>query len=447
MKTVVTAILICLFVSSQAQSILDGYIREGLRNNESIHEQNFLLEKNLFALKQAKSLFFPNVTFNTSYFGAAGGRTVDFPVGDLLNPVYTTLNQLTGSSKFPVLKNQSILLNPDNFYDAHIRTTVPLINAEIYYNYQLKANEASLQQTEINLYKRELVKEIKIAYYRYAQATEAVKIYANALSLVKENQRINHSLFNNQKINRTAVARSDNEVTKMEAQLTSAEEKSKTALAYFNFLLNRSADEPVAIDTDETLRLPDALADTSVHKREEMLKMQTAKDINTTSLKLSRSYLLPKLNAFVDVGSQGFDWKFGNKNHYYFFGLSLDWTLFGYGRNSYRIKQVQSEEKAIEAQTNYVEAQLRLQLNTALHNYNSALTTYKAAQSTLTSSEKYFNDMVKLYKEGMALFIELLDAQNEYVNASLQLNIALYDTQIKLAEIERANAGFNLQNL
>jgi hypothetical protein len=48
----------------------------------------------------------------TDYFMAGGGRTVDFPVGDLLNPVYTTLNQLTGGNNFPQVTNQSILLNP-----------------------------------------------------------------------------------------------------------------------------------------------------------------------------------------------------------------------------------------------------------------------------------------------------------------------------------------------
>jgi len=42
------------------------------------------------------------------------------------------------------------------------------------------------------------------------------------LKLVKENQRINTSLFNNDKINRTALIRSDNEVTKINAQLETA---------------------------------------------------------------------------------------------------------------------------------------------------------------------------------------------------------------------------------
>ena len=53
--------------------------------------------------------------------------------------------------------------------------------------------------------------------------------------------------------------------------------------------------------------------------------------------------------------------------------------------------------------------------------------------------------MFRLYKEGQALFIELLDAQNQLITAKLQLNISLFDTWIKASEIERANAGYSLK--
>lgn len=89
--------------SVKAQSKLDDYIREGLSSSQSIRQQNFVLEKNIYALKEAKSMFGPNVTFSTTYTKADGGRTIDFPTGDLLNGAYATLNKLTGSNSFPQL--------------------------------------------------------------------------------------------------------------------------------------------------------------------------------------------------------------------------------------------------------------------------------------------------------------------------------------------------------
>ncbi len=133
--------LIMLLATSHAvtgQTHLDAYTKTALGNNETIKQQQFLLAKSLYALKEAKSLFLPSAALNVSYTIADGGRKIDFPAGDLLNPVYKTLNQMTGTGNFPQVQNQHVLLNPDNFYDAKIRTTYPILNAEIEYNRKIK---------------------------------------------------------------------------------------------------------------------------------------------------------------------------------------------------------------------------------------------------------------------------------------------------------------------
>jgi hypothetical protein len=53
-------------------------------------------------------LYLPNISFGASYSLSDGSRTIDLPLGDLLNPVYKSLNQLTSSTAFPKLQNQSV---------------------------------------------------------------------------------------------------------------------------------------------------------------------------------------------------------------------------------------------------------------------------------------------------------------------------------------------------
>src|SRR5688572_32581076 len=154
MKKLLIILLLFGARGAYAQTNLDTYIQTALNNNETIKQQQFLLTKSLYALKEAKSLFLPSVEFNATYTIADGGRRIDFPAGDLLNPVYKTLNQMTGTNTFPQLQNQSILLNPNNFYDARIRTTYPILNAEIEYNRKIKKQQYDLQKIEISLYKR-----------------------------------------------------------------------------------------------------------------------------------------------------------------------------------------------------------------------------------------------------------------------------------------------------
>lgn len=431
--------------SAKAQSKLDEYIRDGLASNQSIRQQSFVLEKNVYALKEAKSMFGPDVTFSTTYTKADGGRTIDFPTGDLFNGVYSTLNQLTGTNAFPQLQNQHILLNPDNYYDAKFRTTLPILNAELIYNKRIKAQQVDLQKTEVLLYKRELVKEIKTAYYNYSKAVYATGIYESSLRLVKEGQRINTKLYDNSKVNRTAVLRSQNEVSRINAALIGAKKTVESARYYFNFLINRPLTDSILLDDITTLPAREQPLGNSVSGREELSKLKIAKDINGNLNGLAKSYIIPKLGTFIDLGSQAFDWKFNSQSRYYLFGVSLEWNLFSSGKNRYRVKQTIADGEALASQTDYVQQQLLTELKVRQAGMQSAIAQYEAAQSQLKTSQTYYNDMVKLYKQGMAIYIELLDAQNQWIDAQLNANIALYDTWIAYTTIERANASFTIQ--
>ena len=147
----------------------------------------------------------------------------------------------------------------------------------------------------------------------------------------------------------------------------------------------------------------------------------------------------------IDLGGQDYAFHFTSNTTYYFFCISLNWSIFSSSKNTYWRKQAIAERESISAQTDYVEAQLRNQLIIRENAFSSAVAQYNGAQSELRSAEVYYNDELRLYKEGKALYIELLDAQNQLVNARLETNNALFDTWTRFSEIERANASFNIQ--
>lgn len=446
MKNIFYTILCCLGGQlAYGQQNLEKYISYGLNNNENIRTQQFTLKKSIYALSEAKSQFFPDVSFNTIYTKAGGGRSIDLPLGDLMNPVYTTLNQLTHSNNFPMIKNQSVLLNPDNFYDAKFHTTMPLLDLELNYNRKIKGQEVTSQQIEVDVYKRELVKDIKEAYFGYAQSVQATLIYQSALKVAEENLRINNALLRNDKVSRSAVLRSESELSRYQSLLETARQDQKSAQAYFNFLLNRAPETEIVVDDYNDPATDPALVDSTVDKREELKKLNTSLSISDQVTGLNKSYIVPKLSTFLDLGSQASDWQYGDRSRYYFFGVSLQWNLFASGKNRYRIAQSETDKEIIRSQINYTDDQLKLQLILARNAYNSSLAQYTSALKQLAASEKYYQDELKLYKQGQALFIELLDGQNQLIGAQLQRNVSLYYTWIKAADIERANAGFGLK--
>ena len=440
-------LIFCINARGQSGRQLDAYIATAFAQNQGLKEQQFDLDKAMSALKEAQAMYLPTVSLFTSYTRTAGGRTIDVPVGDLVNPVYTALNQLTNSNKFPQLKNESFLLNPDNFYDAKVRTSLPLINAEIRYNKLIKQQLITSQQAAVNVYKRALVKDIKTAYYRYYQSLQSIATYNSAILLIKENIRENESLLRNGVRNGTALLRSQTEQEKTNAELTQAQHSTQNARSYFNFLLNRPLQDSIIIDKEAIADIA-AVADTATGTghREELAQLRTIQQVYTLDYKLQKSGFIPKLNTFIDLGSQGFNFAVNNKTQYYLWGVSLQWDIFTGGQRKHRAEQSRASFNSTTAQLDETQQSLQLQLNQTYNNYQSAKAAYKSITAQLAFAGKYYNDQLKAYRAGQLLYIELLDAQNQLTDARLQMANAQANLQISLAELERDQATYPINN-
>ncbi|MEP7093426.1 MAG: TolC family protein, partial [Flavobacterium sp.] len=209
-------------------------------------------------------------------------------------------------------------------------------------------------------------------------------------------------------------------------------------------LLNEKLD--TAIETDENEALPIEALSENTQKREELQKLTQAKEINDNVSKLTQSYWFPKVNGFADFGIQDFDFEVNKQSRYYFAGVGLEWNIFSGNKNKFKLKQVEEDNKKISSQIDNVKQQLLLQYQVSQNNLKSALEQFYADKNQKESSKKYNEDITKLYKEGQAIYIELLDAQNQWVNAQLNTNISLYNSWIAFAELERANATFTFKN-
>lgn len=428
-----------IHLKSQSQ-VVEGFVEEAFKGSEVIKQMEFKLDRSLYALEEAKGLFLPSVTLNGTYTLAAGGRSIAFPIGDLLNPVYSTLNELTQSNSFPQLENVSENFNPNNFYDVKLRTTYPLINPAIRLNQEIKDLEIKIGMSGIDIYKEELRKNVRLAYFQYLQARQVVTIYENAIDLLSENLRVNQKLFENGMANPTVVNRSENEITKVREQLTQAESQVKNAAAYFNFLLNKPFTAPIIEDEAlSNLNYPfpgDIPGDTK--GREELNQIKTVENIQATALKISQTYKTPKVNAFVDLGSQGFDFNVGNGSLYALGGLSLEMPIYSGNRNKQLVKMAEMDLAASNIQLQDIADQLALQLETSKTNYYTALELFNSIKTQVATASRYFNDTVVRYKAGTALYIEYLEARNELTTIELQQTIRLFDVWSKWTEVQRA---------
>ncbi|PWT97179.1 MAG: hypothetical protein C5B52_14285 [Bacteroidetes bacterium] len=443
-RTVVFLTSILFFSKLQGQTILNNYLKIGLENNLALKQKGFDLERARLDLKRAQTLFFPQASINSQYLLASGGRTQDLPVGDLLNGVYSTLNQLTASNKFPQVTNQSIKFLPNNYQDTRMEITLPVVNTDIKYNRDIKKEWINSRQADIDVYKRDLVKNIKQSYYQFLQSAKAVSIFKNALSVVRENLRVSEKFVQNNMATKEIVLRAQAQVSQVETSVIESTNNMQNATAYFNFLINQPLETPIEIDSSiaEQINTNLKLNADSQTTREELLKLRSSKRLLESKLRMDEAFLIPTLNAFYNVGYQGYGFKFNSDQFYQLGGLQLRWNIFKAGDNKYKVQQSRIDIDAISNQYNDVVNQLNLEQKTAFNNYASSVQSLESSNDEVQSSRETYRLAERRFKEGKALQIELIDARTQMTRAELKYSLAQLAVLSASAEVERVNATY-----
>ena len=436
------AFMLCfglLVTPVQAQQVLDTYITEGLTNNLVLQDKKASLEQSLLALKDAKSFFLPSMDFGASYTLAEGGRTIAFPVGDLLNPVYSTLNKLTASNKFPQIDNVSEQLLPDNFYDTRFRATLPLLNTDLIYQQQIRKEQVNWTNYQVEIYRATLIQDIRVAYFNFCAAHSSVKILKNTLQLVEQNLKDTRSLVENGKRLPAALLRAESELEQVKSLVIEAELKTSNAAQYVNFLVNRPLDQEVPFEDIplDMSRLDQLLLEDLHPKNPELGAMQSMETIQETVLKSGKNYWIPKLSTYADLGSQGFDWNFDSQSRYLMWGLNFSMPVFQGGRNQNQIQRNVLGLQAVQRQKELVNKKLNLGLQVQRNEVKTLLASLQSSEKKLLSATAYLNLVDRGFKEGSQSLLEYIDARNQYTQAALQKNISSYKLQMALAQLER----------
>ncbi len=439
-----------LFVNAQPApaTILDEYIQLGLQNNLALKQEGLEVSRVTESLNQARALFYPRVVFNPTYSLAAGGRRLQFPVGDLLNPVYSTLNKMTGAERFPTnLENVNELLAPNNFHDTRINVQYAIYNTDIQYNYLIQKNLVSAQQARRQVIENELRYNIASAYYQYLQTLDALRIFTNSRGVLRELVKLNSKLVANNVATRDVVSSAEYEVSKIDGQMAVAEKNRETARAYVNFLLNRDLMTPVKVDSAllaNPLPAPAesvvGLEESALAQRKELAQLQGSLRAAQTAVKLNEANAkIPSIYLGGFAGFQGFGYTF--RNQAYTVGqLGLTWDLFkGYEKRS-KIQQAKIQAESVQTRLTEVQQQIRLQVVQAYYDLDAAEESLKTTGQGVVATGQTQRVIDSKYRNGQALLIELLKAQNDHLTAQIQQSLAKMDVRVKRAALDRVTA-------
>lgn len=444
-KLILFFLLWQITTSVYAQSkILDEYITNGIENNLSLKQEKLELNKALKSIEIAKTSLFPRITFAPTYTLAAGGRRLQFPIGDLLNPVYNTLNKLTQSSSFPQVENVDELLAPNNFHDTKISFQYPIFNSDIKYNIALQKELLQTEYAKKKTLEFEIKHSIEIAYFQYLQAVEAIKIYEQSRGILQQVDQLNRKLVDKKVALKDVLLTSEYEITKLEQQIIVAHKNKDLAKAYFNFLLNKDLVEEIVIDSSLTNTLPifpnlAILNENALVYRPEFNQINSGLKVNDANILLQqKNAKLPQVFVGGNMGFQGFGYTFTNQA-YALAQFGISWDLYHGYEKKHKVQQSKISKSILELKREELKKQILLQVNQNFRELQASVSNYHSTKGGIEKTQKILEIVNSRYKNGNAIFVEVSKAQNDDLISKLSESLARYDVWVKFANLKKVS--------
>jgi outer membrane protein len=433
----------------------DALVAEALAANLELDVSAGTVQQRLAALDQARARYLPALDLASRYTRASGGRSIDVPVGDLLNPVYATLNQLTGTAGFATIQNQQINFQRAHEQQSQLELTQPLYDARIGAGRAAAAANLDVAESGQKALAGRIERDMRQAYYRWLSARAQLDIYTETLALANENARVNDSLFRNGKITRDLVYRAEADQLEVQQALLDARNGERLAQSYVNLLRNApfSRELPSAPVADTDLaRLRDALAprsakpelaladlqDSAVATRAELRQADATAMAAAAAEHLARAAFQPQLGFALDYGIQGEQYRFNSAEHFVLASVVLRFNLFSGGADRAGVAAARAALHAARSARALQEQQVRFQVQQARQDLEAAQASLDTAAKRADAASAAFRIAERKRDLGQINQAEFIDARRALTDARLNLNITRFGALGDLAELQYA---------
>jgi len=433
--------------------VLDEYVRDALRSNLSLQSQSLEVERNLALLDAARSRFFPELAFAARYTRAEGGREIDVPLGQMLNPIYSTLNDLLAAqgrtASFPTVSDQTINFVREREQDTRLTLRQPIYAPAI--PAAIRAQRAALEASEYGrvAFARRLKRDVTVAYLDWLKATKTVDIVQSSVALLQENLRVNESLFRNGKVTQDQVLRARAEMLAVVQQLREARNGQSQARSYLNFLRNHPLEEaliPATVNREVTRAVQDlaTLRTAALANRPELDQLDRATRAAESRVQLARADLKPTLSLGVDGGIQNEHYDFGRGSNFGTISLLLNWKFFDGGANRAEARSARAEVRQAANRREETELQIQLEVQQALDRLQTTSDSIDTAEARLEAASAGFRIAGRKRDEGVINQVEFMDSRNSLTSAELNLNVTVFEVLAREAELDYATASGTL---
>lgn len=417
---------------------LDEYVALGLKQNLGLRQEELAVQRSGAALREARGLFLPTATLNARHTDVRG-RVIDF--GEFINPVYSTLNQLTGTSNFPTDVELRLPLRQE----TSVRLAQPVFQPAMIAGYRAAGAVRDAQEATRDSRVHAVAAEIRSAYLQHAKARRLAELRGSTRLLLEEQVRVISRLIEAGRATPDALSRARAELSDVIQREAEARQLVEASAQSFNMMLGRSLTDTVVVEAESALAfgvtpsLDDAIA-SGTGRRAELRALGAAERAAVAQRRAAQSNYLPNLAVALDYGVQGNDYRFSRDVDFTTVSVVASWNLFNGGRDAARAEQAGLEARRLALQGEDAKRGVELQVRLAWQAAEVARAGIATAEDQRVAAARTHELVRRRAEEGLATPLELSQARTQLTAAELNAVFTSYDYYLRRVELDRAAA-------
>jgi len=424
-------------VAAQSR-VVDDYVAVALEQNLGLRQEELALRRSAAAVKEARGNFLPSATLNARHTDLSGNQ-IDF--GEFINPVFATLNQLTGTPSFPT----DVVLRLPLKQETSVRVAQPVFQPAILAGYRAAGAARDAQSATRDARVTQVAAEVRSAYLQHAKALRLAELRAATRSLLDEQVRVMTRLIESGRATPDALSRARAERSDAQQREAEAAQLVEATRQSFNLLLARPLDTAVeavddaAMGFDAMPTLDGAIA-SGVAQRAELRALSAAERAAVAQRRLAQSAFLPSVSVALDYGVQGNEYRFNADQDFTAVSVVASWNLFNGGRDAARAEQAGLEAQRLAVQGDDTKRGIELQVRLAWQAAEVARTAIATAEDQRAAAARTHDLIRRRAEEGLASPLELSQARTQLTAAELNAVFTTYDYYLRRVELDRAAA-------
>ncbi len=416
--------------------VLAAYVAQAVAHSRELAARGHELAARGEAVVEARAGYLPSVTADLRYTRVTGG----LDLGDLINPAYAALNQVTGTSQFPT--DVSLVL--PIALDAKIRIAQPIYAPALGPATHLARLAVEAERTQRQIARREIVAAIGATYYGHARAALLAELLRQTRPLLEENLAVSRALVAASRTTEDAVLRAEAQLAAHDQQLRSVDQQRRAAARALNVLV--AAPVEAAVAAPAALAVPALPPDVAPliararRARGELGLVELTAQVADEQRALARTGYLPTVAVAIDLGVQRGDLDIGLHDTYAALSLVSSWNLFAGGRDRARVRAREHDRRAIEARGAELADRVAAEVSSAWDAAQVARAAVTAAEVRIASSQAAYDILARRYAAADAPQLEVLVAEAALIGARTDRIVAVTDLYTRLVELDRAIA-------